>query len=169
MEIDKGNSVVGIYLDLSKAFDTVNHDILLHKMSHYGIRGNALKWFNSYLKDRQQITCVSKCCSSKELVNIGVPQGSVLGPILFLIYVNDMSKCIGEEGIRIFADDTNIFVSGNSFEEIITIAENKLKQLDKWFKANHLTLNIDKTMYTLFTLKHQKKCRNPCLNNTEIS
>jgi len=167
-ELDKGNSVVGVYLDLSKAFDTVNHEILLSKLLHYGIRGNAYKWFKSYLENRKQVTCVNRYASKTELVNIGVPQGSVLGPILFLLYVNDMYKCIGEEGLRIFADDTNLFISGNSFENIIERTEQKLHHLYCWFAANHLTLNIDKTMCSLFTLKRNKNCRNPKLNDIEI-
>ena len=98
-----------------------------------------------------------------------MPQRSVLGPILFLLYVNDMSNCVGEDGLRIFADDTNVFVSGNSIETITLEVETKLRKLDQWFQANHLTLNIDKTMYTLFTNKKMCSIRNPKLNNIEIS
>jgi hypothetical protein len=102
------------------------------------------------------------------MVNIGVPQGSVLGPILFLIYVNDISKSIGELGLRLFADDTNVFISGKSIDDIVAQSEAKLKELNLWFQANQLTLNVDKTMFTLFTNKKNKTCKAPKLNNIEI-
>ena len=91
-----------------------------------------------------------------------------MGQILFLLYVNDISKCIGDTGLRLFADDTNVFVSGTSIEQIVLDSEKKLEDLDKWFNANQLTLNIDKTMFTLFSNKKNKQCRAPKLNNMEI-
>ena len=90
--LDKHEKVIAIYLDLQNAFDTVDHDILLYKMYNYGIRGELLKWFRSYLSDRQQYVCVA--CSDFRPIKCGVPQGSVLGPLLFLIYVNDISEAI---------------------------------------------------------------------------
>jgi retron-type reverse transcriptase len=114
-ELDYSNHVLGLYLDLSKAFDCVNHDILLNKLSHYGIRGTTLDWFKSYLSSRTQKSFVNNTYSDAYRISTGVPQGSVLGPILFLIYVNDIAESVHNGKIRLFADDTNLFLSGKSF------------------------------------------------------
>jgi hypothetical protein len=167
-ELDNGNNVLGIYLDLSKAFDTVNHDILFCKLDHYGVRGHVLQWFQSYLQGRQQLTYVNKSYSSLENVHVGVPQGSVLGPLLFLIYINDISKCIPPEKLRLFADDTNVFISGNNFNDIIDEADETLTKLYEWFSCNKLTLNVDKTCYTIFTNRVRPQ-RNVKLNGTNIT
>jgi len=152
-ELDKGNSVIGVYLDLSKAFDTVNHQILLNKLDYYGIRGQSLKWLSSYLVNRQQVTFVNSTYSCPLTVNTGVPQGSVLGPLLFLIYMNDISKTVTNSKLRLFADDSNLFVSGSSVEQIVNDSNIMLTRLFEWFQANELTLNVDKTCFTLFTNK----------------
>jgi len=102
--LDDSDTVVGIYLDLQKASDTVNHEILLAKMKNYGIRGVTYKWFASYLRNRKQFTAIGNNSSEVNDIKCGVPQGSVLGPLLFLIYVNDIHKV----NIKLFADDTNI-------------------------------------------------------------
>jgi hypothetical protein len=150
-DLDKPNHVLGLYLDLSKAFDCVDHAILIDKLSHYGIRGLALKWFKSYLNDRSQKTNVNNTYSNLCPVNTGVPQGSVLGPILFLIYVNDIANCINHGKVRLFADDTNLFFSDKSIPRLQSQANDALVQLHKWFSANKLTLNTDKTCYTIFS------------------
>ena len=106
--IDKGKYGCGIFIDLKKAFDTVNHQILLSKMEHYGIRGTLLKWFESYLTDRKQFVYHNGESSSLKSISCGVPQGSVLGPLLFLIYVNDIPNMSSKLIFYLFADDTNI-------------------------------------------------------------
>ena len=90
--LEKRDYVVGVFLDFSKAFDTVNHDILLQILYHYGIRGVALKWFRSYLSDRYQYVTFNGTESTKQIIKCGVPQGSILGPLLFLIYINDLAN-----------------------------------------------------------------------------
>ena len=107
---ENDNISVGIYIDLQKAFDTVNHKILLAKMYNYGIRGIVHNWFSSYLTDRKQYTVVGNSQSLLGNITCGVPQGSVLGPLLFLLYVKDMQNAVFDIKIRLFADDTNLFL-----------------------------------------------------------
>ena len=106
--IDDGNIVFSLFVDFTKAFDTVDHDILLYKLNHYGIRGHAQQFFKSYLSNRRQFTIINGVQSTHKIVSTGVPQGSVLGPVLFLIYVNDLYRSIPNCLTRLFADDTNL-------------------------------------------------------------
>ena len=102
---------LGVFIDLSKAFDTVDHSILITKLDHYGIKGKTLNWFKSYLKYRSQCVCLESDSSDFKEISCGVPQGSILGPLLFLIYVNDIYNTSGKLKFILFADDTNLFYS----------------------------------------------------------
>ena len=148
--LDNHNKVLGIYLDLSKAFDTVDHEILLYKLYNYGVRGRAYDWFKSYLTNRCQFTFVNSVSSSVARITCGVPQGSVLGPLLFLIYINDIANAVPGQKVRLFADDTNLFLTGNTTSSVVDAANNAMSKLSKWFVANKLSLNIDKTCYMIF-------------------
>ena len=152
---DAGKAIAGLYIDLSKAFDTVDHAKLLYKMEHYGVRGLPLTWFKSYLTNRQQYTWVNGEASGLKTVKCGVPQGSVLGPLLFLLYVNDIGKCVDKYAeIRLFADDTNVFITERNPLELKRKAEITLNNLLTWFSANKLTANISKTCFSIFTPKN---------------
>jgi hypothetical protein len=108
----KKNLALGVFIDLKKAFDIVDHRIPLAKLEHYGLRGEALGLLGSYLRDRSQYVVCNGWESGRQGVECGVPQGSVLGPLFFLLYVNDMKRATGELGFVVFADDTNLFAEG---------------------------------------------------------
>jgi len=148
--LDDGNFVAGMYFDLQKAFDTVDHDILINKLDNYGIRGIMLDWFKNYLTNRSQFTSINQHCSSVTSVKCGVPQGSVLGPILFLIYMNDITNSVACSNIKLFADDTNMFVAAKSINELNVNCNIYLHDLNEWFLANKLSPNVSKTCFTLF-------------------
>ena len=152
--LDEGKFVIGIFIDLKKAFDTVKHDILLDKLEHYGIRGITLKWFKTYLENRKQFVTTNHTESDTyNLMDFGVPQGSVLGPLLFLIFINDMQNSLSDIIIKLFADDTNCFISGYNFSEVAKTVKNELNSLMKWITANKLTINFDpkKSSYCVFS------------------
>ena len=117
-ELEKGNITCNVFLDFAKAFDTVDHDILLGKLQHYGIRGRSNQWFESYLKNRYQSVKIRGQMSSKELITCGVPQGSILGPILFLLYINDIKNSSKMLQFFLFADDTSTLLTGKDIHEI---------------------------------------------------
>ena len=116
--IDSGKFGCGIFIDLKKAFDTVNHDILLKKLEHYGVRGTMLSWFESYLKGRKQYVFYNGESSSIMEITCGVPQGSVLGPLLFLLYINDLPNISDKLQFFLFADDTNIYYESRDLKEM---------------------------------------------------
>ena len=148
--LDSGCFAGGIFIDLQKAFDTVDHHILLDKLNYYGIRGLANKWFKSYLSNRQQFVSINGYNSNTMLMKYGVPQGSVLGPLLFLIYINDLHKATKISKIHHFADDTNLLVVGKTLKKIQKDLNIDLKLLCKWLKANKISLNASKTELIIF-------------------
>ena len=167
---DNSDQTMGLFLDLSKAFDMVNHEILIRKLNKFGLRGLAENWFKSYLSDRKQLVEINSAKSSSKIVEHGVPQGSILGPILFLLYINDLPLNITQAKVILFADDTNLIF--NSFDSInlqVKISETSNK-LEQWLANNKLKLNVNKTVYMHFN-QPRSKPNDPMqisLNNTAI-
>ena len=140
----------GVFVDLEKAFDTVNHSILISKLKYYGLKDQSLSWFTSYLNNRSQQVNLNGHISNPKLVTCGVPQGSILGPLLFLIYINDMHTAIKNSTVYHFADDTNLLYSHKNPKTIKKIMNNDLRLLYEWLCANRLSLNVGKTEFMIF-------------------
>ena len=140
----------GIFVDLEKAFDTVNHKILVDKLSHMGIRDKANRWISSYLSNRNQHVKLNGVKSKCESVTCGVPQGSILGPLLFIIYINDLHRSLTKSSVFHFADDTNLLFSCKNPRNISKEINEELKSLFEWLCANRLSLNVSKTEFIMF-------------------
>ena len=149
VNIDNGLLNGVVFLDLKKAFDTIDHSIILRKLQFYGIEQESLKWFQSYLDDRKQVCCVNGHMSNSRSVSCGVPQGSNLGPLLFLIYINDLPNCLSTASPRMFADDTNVSLASSTLFELENMLNQELQNLNIWLKVNKLSLNIAKTEFMI--------------------
>ena len=147
---EKSQYTLGIFIDLTKAFDTVDHNILISKLENYGVRGVNLKWFKSYLNNRKQFISYNNSSTSYKNMTCGVPQGSILGPLLFLIYINDLREASNILDPIMFADDTNLFYSHHQIKVLFETVNAELQKISQWFRANKLSLNVKKTNYTLF-------------------
>ena len=148
--LDKNEYVLEVFLDITKAFDSVNHDILCEKLDHYGFRGHAQEFLRSYLSDRRQFVTIQETESDIQQITYGVPQGSILGPLLFLIYINDIQNCVSCSDLRLFADDTAIFFHGSNPDQIIANTNNEMKNVIEWYQANKLKLSLGKSNFVLY-------------------
>ena len=140
----------------TRTFDTVDHQILLAKLNHYGIHGFSNVWFKSYLSNHNQYVSINGYESGLAALNCGVPQGSVLGPLLFLLYINDLNQAIKFCKVHHFADDTNLLCLSNSIKKINKLVNADLKHLANWLNANKISLNVKKTEMVIFKSKQKK-------------
>lgn len=145
--IENKHFTVGIFLDIKKAFDSVTHSILLNKLPCYGLRGQVYHLIKSYLENRKQYVTLNSCSSDQDIITTGVPQGSILGPFLFLLYVNDICNIP-------HTDDTNVFFHSKNLEETELKDNIWLRELSLWLDANELQLNISKTKYVIFRARN---------------
>ena len=150
-----------VFLDFAKAFDTVNHEILLSKLSHYGIQGSSQSLLKTYLSNRTQQTEINGVLSDKGIIKHGVPQGSVLGPLLFLLYINDISESSNILKFFLFADDTTVFYSDQTNDDTENILNRELSKVSDWLAANKLSLNVKKSNFLHF---HHLKCKKQTIN-----
>ena len=154
--LNNGEFAAGVFVDLRKAFDTTYHRILIQKLEHYEVRGISKKWFSSYLTNIKQFVSINNCNSTTKTILTGVPQGSIQGPLLFLIYIIDLPKCLQYSEVYHFADDTNILQSVKSLEGLAKQLNQDLESLSQWLKANKLFLNVKKAELIIFRLEKQQ-------------
>ena len=140
--IDKGSVNAVVFLDLKRAFDTVDHTILLSKLFEYGIRGIAYEWFRSYLDNRNQQCFVDGSLSTSQILTCGIPQGTILGPLLFILYINDLPNCLSNSVARMYADDTHLTFASNNIETIKYVMNHDLSNVNTRLTANKLTLKF---------------------------
>jgi len=150
MKMDSGRLTGAFFLDLSKAFDTVDHNLLRHKLKSVGLSDDALNWFQSYLTNRKQRTSVGDALSVAAPITVGVPQGSVLGPLVFLFYVNDLPSCQLASEIIIYADDNIIYYSSTNLFDLERKLNSDLATIFFWFTSYLLTLTISKCNFVIF-------------------
>ena len=169
--LDKGHIAITILLDLKKAFDTVDHRILLRKLYAYGIRGALLKWFESYLTGRTQYVAFNGTNSDIHYVKCGVPQGSILGPLLFILYMNDICSVSKLLFTLLYADDTCVMLSGKDLNDLIAVLNVELISLCDWLKSNKLSLNTQKTFFMVFHRARLKSanCNDLVIDNASIT
>ena len=160
--MDEKQLNLAIFLDLKKAFDTVDHRILIKKLGAYGIRGISGGWLTSFLTSRKQFCSVNGQKSEARLVTCGIPQGSCLGPLLFIIYLNDFEKCLDFSRASMYADDTHVTLTSSNTDGLLTNAHKELRNISEWMRINKLSANPKKTEYMI--IGHPRRT-----NKVEIS
>ena len=158
-----------MFIDLKKAFDTVDHELLVEKLNVYGIRGVANKWLHNYLANIKKYVVINDYCSDLLDMTCGVPQGSVLGPILFIIYINDICYVSDVVKCVLFADDTNICCSERNLSDLQLNLNRELGKMFVWFSVNKFSLNLSKTNYILFRNRFADTELNICINTINVT
>ena len=175
--MDNKEIPINIYLDLSKAFDTLDHSILIDKLEFYGVKGVALDLFKNYLANRKQYVEFEDAQSDMLNISTGVPQGSILGPLLFIIYINDFAQSSPKFNFIMYADDTTLSSTLDSFaqysknENVEFIINTELDKINEWLKLNKLSLNVNKSKYMIFKTARRNNMINPLnikIDNTYI-
>jgi hypothetical protein len=151
--IDRNQIAAGVFIDLSKAFDTLDHEILFTKLQHYGTRGVSLQWIKSYFCNREQFVQYDETCSSMEKLKCGVLQSSILGPLFFILYINHLPNALELSKSYLFADDISIYYSNSDTKQLEFVFNSELRKLDIWMKSNKLSVNISKTNYIISKTK----------------
>ena len=169
VHIDRGLLNGVIFIDLKNAFDTIDHEINpKKKLAKCGVDQDALKWFKSYLINRMQRCNVNSHLSRASLLHCGVPQGSIIGPLLFLSYINDLPNCLNVGSPRIYADDTNVTFSPATIPDLESQIKSDLKYIDRWLKANKLSLNVAKTEFMVISSRQKLQSLNDYTMNIHI-
>lgn len=153
--IEQGKIILAVFVDLKRAFETIDRQKLEGVLKRYGIHGTVLKWFHSYLENRVQVTKYNGCMSPESPIDLGVPQGSVLGPLLFILYINDVKRVLRRAEVNLFADDTVLFIVANSFDEAFSEMNSELHSFSEWLKWKKLKLNVAKTKCMVVTNRLQ--------------
>ena len=157
MNMDKGLVTGSVFIDLAKAFDTVDHDILLRKLEYYGICDESLPWFKNYFTGRKQFVHIDSQSSEELAITSGMPQGSILGPLLFIVYRNDLPRCVKHCSVNMYADDTVLYLAGPIVDNLTFYINQDLQCLSEWLEDNNLVLNVSKTKCVLFTSRRHKE------------
>ena len=144
---------ISVYIDAMKAFDTVDHDILLKKIKCFGITGKCFNWVENYLKNRKQCTVANDTVSNLADITYGVPQGSVCGPLLFLLYINDISYCLEKCKVSLYADDTVLYYTSDCINDVLRTVQQDLNSLSEWCCKNKITVNCKKNKYCLYGMR----------------
>ena len=152
-DLDKGKHVIGLFLDLSKAFDVISHEILTLKLKHYGFQSDTLALLKSYLSNRFQYSYVNEKLSQKLKIEQGVPQGSILGPLLFNTFINDLVNVSNVLSYLLYADDSNMFHTDHNMQNLVSEMNTELRKISEWFIVNQLVINMDKTHFVIFSRK----------------
>ena len=153
MNMDKGLVTGSVLIDLAKAFDTADHDILLSKLEYYGVCDESLPWFKNYFTGRKQFVHIDSQSSEELAITSGVPQGSILGPVLFIVYINDLPCCVRHCSVNMYADDTVLYLAGPTVDNLIYYINEDLQCLSEWLENNNLVLNVSKLSVCYLHLK----------------
>ena len=156
MNMNKGLVTGSVLIDLAKAFDTVDHDILLRKLEYYGICDESLPWFKNYFTGRKKFVLIDSQSPEELAITSELPQGSILGPLLLIVYINDLPRCVKHCSVNMYADNTVLYLAGPRVDNLTFYINQDLQCLSEWLEDNSLILNVSKTKCVLFTSRRHK-------------